>query len=774
MGLEGPVQDRSVPRVDGIDKVTGRAKFTVDLAISGMAEGKVLRSDLPHALIESIDASRAERLPGVFAVLTREDVRDINPHFGHCLRDRPLIALDRVRYVGEPVAAVAAVDELTAQRALDLIEVRYRDLPVLATVDDALAVGAPVLHADHPDEGTYHELARLASDVSANVCHRESIEEGDVDRGFAESDHVFEDSFEFPMVYHYTMEPFAAIASVDGDGITVWSSCAHPFVVRAELALIFGVPLPRVRVLVPYVGGAYGAKSYAKIEPLVVALARKAGRPVRLAQTVPESMLTNRRHSAKVWIKSGLKRDGTLVARAARVVLDSGAYADNGPRVAKRAATRIHGPYRIPHYRIESIAVYTNTCPAGSFRSIGGPQAIWALESHTDIMAEAIGVDPLDFRRKNLLRRGEPLKTGSKPMDADLLSDLELVAGQVGWGANMGVGSGAGLAVGVTDSEAMPVSTAIIRMLADGNFVLLSGSTEVGQGVRTVLCQMVAEELAVPLERITMYATDTYVTPFDRSTGASRSTTVMGTAVCAAAGDLRRQLVVIGAEALKAPPDEVVLENGELAAGGRRIRYEEALHEHFRMVGGELIGRGYCRPGEGMGELMPLFWETGLGAASVEVDRETGEIRVQHLVSLADVGRAVNPIQCEGQDEGAAMMGIGHTFFESLVYENGQPLNANLIDYRVPSFADLPDVFDTILVENHDGPGPRGVRGMGETGIVSPAPAIGNAVARATGTRIRELPLTPERVWRALRDAGEDLTPVGSAPSDSGTRSAPR
>jgi CO/xanthine dehydrogenase Mo-binding subunit len=610
-----------------------------------------------------------------------------------------------------------------------------------------------VLHDDIQGEGGYHELKKLQAEVQSNVCHHEHIEEGDAAKGFADSDRIFEDVFEFPMVYHYTMEPHAAIAKADGNEITVWSSCAHPFVIRSELSQIFELPLSKVQVLVPYVGGAYGGKSYSKIEPLVVALARKARRPVRLVQSVPESMLTNRRHSARVRVKTGVKSDGTLIAREAEVLLDTGAYADNGPRVAKRAATRIHGPYRIPNYRIDALAVYTNTCPAGSFRSIGGPQSIWALESHMDIIAEAMGFDPLEFRLKNLLKRGERLKSDSKPIDCDLLSDLEQVASKLNWnGASKAEpDSGLGVAVGVTDSEAVPVSTAIVRLLADGSIVVMSGSTEVGQGTRTVLCQIVAEELSAPLESITMQSTDTSVTPFDRSTGASRSTTVMGTAVRAAAADLKTQLIQAAAEVLKADPKQVVLKNGEIIAGEYRLTYSKVVHLYFGMPGGELIGHGYCRPGGGIDRVLPLFWETGLGGADVEVDTETGKIKVKRFISLADVGKAINPIQCEGQDEGAAMMGIGHSLFESLLYENGQPLNPNLIDYRVPAFEDMPVEFETILVENQDGPGPHGAKGMGETGIVSPAPAIGNAVARATGARIHELPLTPERVWRALQ-----------------------
>jgi CO/xanthine dehydrogenase Mo-binding subunit len=369
-------------------------------------------------------------------------------------------------------------------------------------------------------------------------------------------------------------------------------------------------------------------------------------------------------------------------------------------------------------------------------------------------MAEAMGMDALAFRRRNLLARGEAVRPGVAPMDADLVGDLDRVVASMRDGAPTGEGSGTGTgyAVGVADSGAGPGSVALIRMIADGDFILMAGSTEVGQGVRTVLCQIAAEELAVPLERVTMGGTDTSTTPFDRSTGASRSTTVMGTAVRAAAAELRCQLLAIGAELFEVALGEVTVERGELVAGGRRMTYAKALHAHFGVRGGELLGRGYCRVGGGLPTAKPLFWETGVAGARVRVDPETGRITLLRLASLADVGKAINPVQCEGQDEGAVMMGIGHALVEELVYEDGQPLNPNLVDYRVPSFEDLPDEFETILVENGDGPGPYGAKGMGEGGIVSPAPAIANALASATGVRIKELPLTPERVWWALRE----------------------
>jgi CO/xanthine dehydrogenase Mo-binding subunit len=297
----------------------------------------------------------------------------------------------------------------------------------------------------------------------------------------------------------------------------------------------------------------------------------------------------------------------------------------------------------------------------------------------------------------------------------------------------------------------MPVSVALIRLLADGSVILSAGTTEVGQGARTVLCQIVAHELAMPIESITMRGTDTSVTPFDRSTGASRSTTVMGSAVKAAAEDLRNQLMEAAAEIFNTSTNTITLDNGDACSGNKRLSYSEVVSGHFGMPGGELIGRGYMRPGQGLGSTLPLFWETGMGGAEISVDAETGEIKLDKYMTVADVGKAINPIQAEGQDEGAAIQGLGPALFESLIYEHGQPLNANLVDYRVPRFTDLPDQFHSVLIENGDGPGPYGAKGMGESGIVSVAPAVGNALYRATGVRIRQLPLTPERVWRALK-----------------------
>jgi CO/xanthine dehydrogenase Mo-binding subunit len=740
-------------RVDAVEKVTGHAKFTGDLRLPDLLEGKVLRSPFPHAVIDSIDTSKAEKLSGVAAVLTRADLEHVNPFYGNCLRDRPLVALEKARFVGEPVAVVAAETPLIAEEALSLIEVEYRELPCVATMDDALA-GNLLIHEGIVGAGEFHEVAGLGADRRPNVCHHERYEQGDVARGFAAADRIVEEIFEFPMVYQYAMEPHTCVARVTAAGITLWTSSAHPFLVRSELAHMFGLPHSQVEVIVPFVGGAYGSKSYFKIEPLTVAIARKtAGRPVRVAQSVTESMLTTRRHSTRCRIRTGVKNDGTLLAREAELLMDTGAYADNGPRVAKRAISRLIGPYRLDHCRIEVLALYTNTVPAGSMRSIGGPQTIWALESHMDSIANALGIDPVEFRLRNALRRGEELKKGATPLDADLQEGIRLAASRIHWQpARERLGHGRGVAIGVSDSEAMPVSIALVRLLADGSMLLSAGTTEIGQGARTVLSQIVAQELAMPLERITMASADTLSTPFDRSTGASRSTTVMGSAVRAAALDLRQQLIAAAAEALGAKPAGIILQNGEALAASKRMSYGKVVSCYFGMPGGELIGRGYIRPGEGIGSKFPLFWETGMAGVALDVDMETGALTINRCVTIADVGKALNPRQAEGQDEGAAIQGLGHTLFESLLYDNGQPVNANLVDYRVPRFTDVPASFESALIENEDGPGPYGAKGMGESGIVSVAPAVGNAIFHATGVRIRQLPITPERLWRALKN----------------------
>ena len=736
---------QSVPRIDALDKVTGRAAYVGDLEVPGMLHGKILRSPLPHAVVKEIDVRKALKLPGVVAVLTRDDLEGLDPFYGAVVRDRPFIATDKVRYQGEPVAAVAAVDLSTAEEALDLIQVKYAELPVISDTVGALMDG----------EATVHET---------NLCNQSGYEWGDVTDAFAKADHVFNDTFTFPMVYHYSMEPHAVIADYSNQGITVWSTAQHPFLVREDLARMFGFQLHQVRVVVPYLGGGFGSKSYTKLEPLVVALSKVAGRPVRVALTVEEAFKTIRRHAARCTVKTGVMNDGSFVARECLIHLDTGAYADNGPLVANRAAERIMGAYRWDNVKITSNAVYTNSTPAGSFRSIGAPQAAWASESQVDIIADALGLDPLEIRLKNLVEKGEEFRPGRRALDADPATGLRMAAQAIGMsldkepedqGSALPIKTGRGLGCNLSGVGSSATSTAIIRLHVDGTVTVFAGTTEIGQGSRGVLAQLASQELQVPFKHISMVSTATGVVPYDRSTGSSRSTTMMGLAVQGAAKEVKDQLIELAALHFDCPPEELSAKDGLVIRADESVAYGTLIEEEFGARAGELLGRGYVTPRRDNGRLRqsPAFWEIGIAAAEIEVDTETGVIRIPHYVSVADVGVAINPQQCEGQDEGASMQGLGHTLFEEMVYEDGQLLNPNLVDYKVPTFADLPANLETQMIENHDGPGPFGAKGLGEGGIVSAAPSVANALFQATGVRIKDLPLTPERVWRELRYA---------------------
>ena len=550
---------QSVPRVDGAAKVTGNAKYVADLSIPGMIEGKFLRSPYAHARIRSIDTAEAEAMPGVVTVLTSKDLKDIGPYIGRGKnKDQPVIALNRVIFAGQPVAAVAALDRATAEEALTKIHVDYEELPAVISVEDAMADGAPRLH----------------DFAERNLCAHHELVKGDVEKGFAEADLIVEDEFDFPMIYHYSMEPHTAIAQVDGDGITIWTSTSQAFGVRQDVADVFHAPLSKVRVHVNFVGGAYGSKSGGKIEPLVAALAHKAQRPVRVMTSVAEAMVTCRRHAITCKVKTGVKKDGTLVAKQADIFLNTGAYAETGPTVAGRTLTRILGPYRYPNLKINSYCVYTNTVSAASFRSIGGPQTAWATESQMDIIAQKLAIDPVELRLKNLVKEGEELRPKYRPLDTDLAKGFKLVTDKLGWdGPVSKEGHGRGVGFGTTDPGAPLASTATVHVLADGSVVFMCGTSELGQGAKTIMSQIIAEELHVPLDRVTIRPIDTAFTPFDRSTGSSRSTTVMGKAIELAGGDARRQIVELAMEHFECPEDAITLKDGETIAGGKKISY---------------------------------------------------------------------------------------------------------------------------------------------------------------------------------------------------------
>ncbi len=787
-------------RVDALEKVTGRATYITDLSIPGLVHAKVWRSPLAHARIRLIDTAAARACPGVLAVVAAADLTFCELFYGPAYKDQPMLAVDRVRYAGEPVVAVVAETEEQAQEALARIDVEFEELAAVTTLEEALAPGAPVLHERLRMAGQFRDLASLKPTAGTNICHHFSYERGDVAAGFAEADVVLEDVFRFPMIHHYSMEPHAAVASVTPEGIIVWGSTQHPFPVRKELADIFRVPLNQVQVIVPHLGGAFGNKSYTKIEPLVVALARIVGRPVRLGLTTEEAFKLVRRAAARVRVKTGVRRDGAIVAREVEVHFQIGAYADVGPRVAQKAGLTAAGPYRVPNLAINTYAVYSNTVCTAAFRGYGVPQIAWGYESQMDMLADRLGMDPLELRCRNFLPKGENYIEGDLPIDADFEGDLRKAAAAVGWppaspGPKFEVQRskseprtsnleprtprqrrrGKGLACVIKAPLAPSVSSALVRMHADGSVTILTGTVEFGQGARTAMSQIVAEELGVPLWWVRVGQPEMGMSPYDQATSASRSTTLMGLAIQNAARDVRDQLVEIASGQLKTDPGSLRLRQGTVAGrGGAPATYAEIVARHFGMPGGELIGRGTYRGERGhapLGGVAP-FWEVSMAAAEVEVDEETGQVRLLRYVSVADIGKAINPLQCEAQEEGGSMMGIGHTFFEEMIYEGGQLLNPSLIDYRIPNMSDLPDELLSILVENADGPGPYGAKGIGESGLMPTSPAIANAIANATGVRIKELPLTPERVLRAIQAASRRGSGVGG--QGSGTRNEAR
>lgn len=504
------VVGQRVERVDAQEKVTGRGVYTGDIRLAGMLVGKVLRSGVPHARIKRIDGRGAASLPGVMAVLTRESVPVKFPYYGGYVKDQGIVAVDKVRYEGDVVAAVAAVEEGVAEEALSRVEVEYEELGWVESVEEALKEGAPLVHEEMRGrkEPRYGRGGSHVVHEGSNICLHFRYERGELERGMGEADYVFEDSFVFPSAQHYPLEPHVSVANFDGDKLTVWTCTQSPFPLRQELSHLFGVSLSQIRIIVPHVGGGYGAKGGVRTEALAAALSRLSGRPVRVAFSADEMFRTICQPKTKVTIKTGVKKDGTFVARRSELYLNLGAYANSGPSVTEKAGYRAHGPYRISHVMTDAYGVYTNTVPSGAFRGFGAPQASFAYESHLDMIAHRLGMDPVDLRLKNLLGRGEEYAPGDTPMDFDLRGGLKRVAEAIGWGRREEVGKpwikrGKGIACAVKDGGGTnKPAHAMVKIVEDGSVLLSFGSVEMGQGIRTALAQVVAEELGVSIEAV--------------------------------------------------------------------------------------------------------------------------------------------------------------------------------------------------------------------------------------------------------------------------------
>jgi len=795
-----------VTRSDAAAKVSGTAPYAVDVALGGMLHAKVLRSPHPHALITRIDTVAASQAPGVRAVLTRRDLLNgelrerwaandgehllsesplVASHsYGYFIKDQPILALDRVRYLGDAVVAIAADTELDAARALELVRVDYEPLPAVTDFDAALADGAPEVFPEAPLGMTpaYGQGASGGTRPRPNVCYRFGYETGDP-AAFDHCDHVFTDVFGFDgRQQHLHLEPFVSVArwtgprwsaATAGDNdatassrLELWSSCQNPFPVRKEMARLLGIGEHRVRMQVGYLGGGFGAKNGCKTEPIATLLALKAGLPVRYCLTLDEGFLTMRQHNARLTLRTGVMADGTLVARDAEVLLDAGAYADASPLVAEKAGYRVAGPYRWQHIRTVTDAVLTNTTPAGPFRGFGGTQANFACESQIDMIAARLGLDPVELRRRNLIGLGEFYVPGESAMDSDLTEGLDLVAAHIGMDEPRPPGRGRGVAVGFKDSGGVnKPAQARVKIATSGDAWVQCGTVEMGQGAQTALREVAARVLDVPRSRVHWSDLDTDHTPFDQGTNASSAISVMGQAVQKAAEAARLRLLLFSATALEVPLERVEFRDGLVLVVPPDGIGEPEGQPLAPLVMGTYGGTGYEFTGEGFFKAhsdshAPLespcvSWEYGWGGAEVSVDPDTGVVTVHRLVVSGDAGTVLHEGACRGQDEGAAIMGLGGALFETMRFDGGVLANGRLVDYRAPRASDLPAEFVSITQEQGHGPGPFGSKGLGEGTMLPVASAIANAIADATGVRVTSMPLTGETVLGAL-DAARD------------------
>ncbi len=743
------VVGKSLARVDAPGKVSGTAVYAADFALPGMLCGKVLRSTLPHARIIRLDVTRAGALPGVRAVITAADVPDVR--YGGGLKDETAFAKDKVRYIGQPVAAVAAVTPEAAEAALAAIDVVYEPLPAVLDLEEALAPGAPLIHEAWESYTAIPILHR-----EGNVCNRARIVAGDVERGFEEADRVFEHRFRTGMVHQGYTEPRAAVASWDSSGqVTVWSNTQLPFEVQNTLAEILQMPPSKIRVVVPGVGGGFGGKLRVGVEHFAAFLARKSGRPVRVATTSEEELTAAYpRQGSIVELKTGVTKDGRITAKAGRIWLDTGAFAGSGPGVASVATLVLAGPYKIPNLYLEGFAVYTNKTNCGSFRAPSGPQANFAVESQMDIIADALGLDPLELRLKNIVREGDEGPTGQVLNGVGLEECLVKAAAAIGWkDRRPAAGRGKGLACGWWTTTGGS-SGVYVKINPDGTVALNTGAAEIGTAAITGAAQILAEELGIDLTDISVVAADTFSTPFDFGAQGSRTAFAVGNACLAAAADLKRQIFALAAGQLGVEPDALTLADKHVAADGKRL----SLADLGRL---SLIAHGtFIAPPTPYdtkrveGHVYPAFHSPSFHAHAVDlsVDPETGEVTIHKYVVAQDVGFAINPTYIEGQIEGGVAQGLGQTLSEEIIYEGGRVLNPNLTDYKMPTTLDVPRV-ESILVQHPSLVGPYGAKGVGEPPNIEPPAAVANAVAAATGVRITSLPITAEKIALGLVDA---------------------
>ncbi len=769
-----PVIGTSPPRMEAAAKVSGKAQYTDDLPFTHLLYGALVRSTIPHGRLRRIDSSAVEQLPGIVRVITGEDLLPhlADPYYGPAFRDRPVLTADRIRHVGEPLAVVVAESSRMARQGARQVQVDYQELPAVFDVMEAIRPDAPIIHDRIRPSGSFADLKNLLPREQSNIALHYKLRHGNIEEGFASADRIFEDVFSTAPVAAIPLELLVSVASTEASGkVNIWSATQCPLFVRSEVAHVLGVPEDQVRVHVPNLGGGFGNKIYVKLEILAAVLAGLLSQPVKLSLELDEHVHFVTSQAAPVLsLRTGVSKEGRILARECTIFWDCGAYAEIGPRIAQKSACVAAGPYDIPNVHIDSSLVYTNNIPGEAVRGFGVPDAVWPGEVQMDIIARAMGWDPLQFRKQNLLVEGKVHATGQTLDSTPLEKVLDSLSGRIGWsgsGSRQSQGRpgrrrGKGVALGLKPVLTPTESCALISMAADASVKLYTSTVEMGQGAHTCLRQMVAEALALPQEKVSVVGPDTDVTPFDQLSVGSRSTFHMGNAVLRAAEEIRKQLISHVSREWGVPGEALDLREGRVIhreEDSRAIPYSEVIRQIDPMPEGSLMGRGsyipeYTSPDPetGQSERVAVFWFGGGSAVEIEVDPETGKVKILKLVTVGEVGKAINPVSVRTQLSGAAIMRLGHSLFEACRFDGGQMVNNTLSDYKVPTFLDVPQVMETEYIELKHPEGPFGAKGVGETGTFALSPAIANALYDAVGVWVKDLPLTPEKVLRAIRD----------------------
>jgi len=752
------VVGRRVQRVEGFDKVTGTSQYIADIFLPGMLVGKVLRSPYPHARIRAIDTTRAEKLPGVRAVVTAEDT--IKKPWGAFFADQYILSVGKSRYVGEEVAAVAAIDPDIAEEAIDLIEVDWEPLQGVFDAEEAMKDGAPLVHDDKPN----------------NIAVHMDLERGNVAQAFAESDVIVEDAFTSMPQWHCSIETIGSVAEYATSGkYTIYMNTQTLFNARYRIATALGVPETDVRIIQSAVGGGFGGKSCDDNNALVAAvLARKARKPVKLINTREEEFLAGCRPRVfmTINVKLGFKKDGRIRAKHIKVIADNGAYSAKAPAITGVAAMRHDTCYKYSDVKTEALLVYTNKIPTGAFRGFGNPSAEWAVEQAIDLGAHELGIDPIEIARINAAETGYVSPHGNRVTSCELKQCLDMTEKMIDWKAkraNKQPNTGLGLACTVHVSGKRHFgdydgSSATIKINEDGKALILSGEGECGQGVHTAMCQIAAEELGVPVEDVEISRADTDLTTFCLGAFASRLTYVSGNAVKNAATNVKQQLFDQAAEMLEANPQDLISRDGKIfvkgAEGGKSLTVSDVARARlFRHNGAPIVGSGSFDADSVLPDSTRFGNESGAynygsQAAQVHVDPETGKVTILQFVVASDCGTVIYPLGAEGQVEGGLAQGIGYALTEGLQIEEGKPINPNFSDYRIPSMRDMPPL-QHAFAESYEPTGPFGAKGLGELNMDPTAAVINNAIFDAVGVRIKTLPITPEKILRALKEKAE-------------------